>query len=54
MTVRVLTPKEQFQTSNEGYDLVKTFDGLVAALEKELKQAKHEPSKVPRRGHGRP
>jgi CBS domain-containing protein/ribosome-associated translation inhibitor RaiA len=54
MTIRVLTPKEQFQTSNEGYDLVKTFDGLIAALEKVLKQAKHGPSKVPRRGHGRP
>ncbi|MCX6648934.1 MAG: CBS domain-containing protein [Candidatus Bathyarchaeota archaeon] len=54
MTVRVLTPREQFQTSNEGYDLVKTFDGLVAALEKVLKHAKHEPMKVPRRGHGRP
>lgn len=54
MTIRVLTPKEQFQTSNEGYDLVKTFDGLIAALEKLFKQAKHEPSKVPRRGHGRP
>ena len=54
MTVRVLTPKEQFQTSNEGYDLVKTFDGLVSALEKVFKQAKHEQSKVPRRGRGRP
>jgi len=51
--VRIHTPREQFQTSNEGYDLVKTFDGLVAALEKLLKQAKHEPSKVSRRGRGR-
>ncbi len=54
MTARVHTPREQFQTTNQGYDLVKTFDGLCVALEKLLKQAKHEPSKVPRRGHGRP
>jgi CBS domain-containing protein/ribosome-associated translation inhibitor RaiA len=53
ISVRIHTPREQFQTSNEGYDLVKTFDGLVAALEKLLKQAKHEPSKVSRRGRGR-
>ncbi len=53
MTARVLTPREQFQASNDGYDLVKTFDGLCMALEKLLKQAKHEPSKVSRRGRGR-
>lgn len=53
MTARVIAPREQFQASNEGYDLVKTFDGLVSALEKAFKQAKHEPTKVPRRGRGR-
>ena len=53
MTARALSPTEQFQASNAGYDLVKTFDGLMASLEKEFKQAKHEPSKVTRRGRGR-
>lgn len=53
MTARVIAPREQFQASNEGYDLVKTFDGLVSALEKAFKQAKHEPTKVSRRGRGR-
>lgn len=53
MTARALSPTEQFQTSNAGYDLVKTFDGLMSALEKAFKEAKHEPSKVPRRGRGR-
>jgi hypothetical protein len=53
MTARALSPTEQFQTSNAGYDLVKTFDGLMSSLEKEFKEAKHEASKVPRRGRGR-
>jgi CBS domain-containing protein/ribosome-associated translation inhibitor RaiA len=53
MTARALSPTEQFQASNAGYDLVKTFDGLMASLEKEFKQAKHEPKKVTRRGRGR-
>ncbi len=53
MTARALSPTEQFQTSNAGYDLVKTFDGLMSSLEKEFKEAKHESSKVPRRGRGR-
>ncbi len=53
MTARAISPTEQFQVSNSGYDLVKTFDGLMSALEKEFKQTKHEPTKVPRRGRGR-
>jgi CBS domain-containing protein len=53
MTARVLSPREQFQASNEGYDLVQTFDGLVSSLEKIFKGSKHEISKVPRRGRGR-
>lgn len=54
VTARVLSPREQFQASESGYDLVKIFDGLVSSLEKVFKQAKHESTKVPRRGHGRP
>jgi CBS domain-containing protein len=53
MTARALSPTEQFQASTSGYDLVKTFDGLMSSLEKEFKQAKHEPTKVIRRGRGR-
>jgi CBS domain-containing protein/ribosome-associated translation inhibitor RaiA len=54
VTARVIGPREQFQASESGYDLVKTFDGIVSSLEKVFKQAKHEPTKVSRRGHGRP
>ncbi len=54
VTARVISPREQFQASESGYDLVKTFDGLVSSLEKVFKHAKHEPTKVSRRGHGRP
>jgi CBS domain-containing protein/ribosome-associated translation inhibitor RaiA len=54
VTARVMGPKEQFKATESGYDLVKTFDGLVASLEKVLKHAKHEPTKVARRGRGRP
>jgi len=54
VTARITGPREQFQATESGYDLVQTFDGLVASLEKALKHAKHEPTKVPRRGHGRP
>ena len=53
MIARALSPTEQFQVSNAGYDLVKTFDGLMSSLEKEFKQAKHEPYRVQRRGRGR-
>jgi CBS domain-containing protein/ribosome-associated translation inhibitor RaiA len=54
VTARVMGPREQFQATESGYDLVKAFDGLVSSLEKVFKQAKHEPTKVKRRGHGRP
>lgn len=54
VTARVISPREQFQASESGYDLVKTFDGIVSSLEKVFKHAKHEPTKVSRRGHGRP
>ena len=53
MTARVLSATEQFQARSEGYDLVKAFDSLMSALEREFVAVKHQYPKGQKRGRGR-
>jgi predicted transcriptional regulator/ribosome-associated translation inhibitor RaiA len=50
---RVLSPREQFNVSEEGWDLLETFDSMLNALGKGLTKAKRDPQKFTRRGRGR-
>ncbi len=53
MAARIISPREQWSTSAEGWDLLATFDELLDSLSKVLMKAKRDPSKTSRRGRGR-
>ena len=42
-----------FNVSEEGWDLLETFDAMLNALSKGLTKAKRDPKKFTRRGRGR-
>ncbi|MCW4048520.1 MAG: CBS domain-containing protein [Candidatus Bathyarchaeota archaeon] len=54
ITGRVTGPTTSFNTENEGWGLVETFDGLVKSLGETLRRAKKQPQKKTRRGRRRP
>jgi CBS domain-containing protein/ribosome-associated translation inhibitor RaiA len=53
IAARIISPREQWSASADGWDLLATFDELLDSLSKVLMKAKREPSKTSRRGRGR-